>query len=176
MDLCFSFWLWVGKNQGHLQWKDYHTLRMGFWSGVPNYNYNISGPNQAIIKNEVPLDSEYRCLSRFAFFLVFMEILRFKGYIKKISWNLVFSSNFASVCMTDILEWVLWNPNGHTEIYQNRLCISQDHYLTSQNVFFSLDVYVPCVLADNNAKYSDRFFRKTTRARWLKIWPVTHNS
>ena len=33
----------------------------------PNYNYNFSGPNQAIIKNEVPLDSEYCFLSRFAF-------------------------------------------------------------------------------------------------------------
>ena len=34
--------------------------------------------------------------------------------------------------MSDILEYVLSNHNERTELYQNRLCVSQEHYLTFQ--------------------------------------------
>ena len=110
------------------------------------------------------------------FVLVFRAIYKILGASKKKTWNLVFSPNFASVCMSYILEWVLSNYTVHTEIYQNRLCVSQDHYQTSHNIKINLEVYVPCVLADNNTKCSDRFSKKTTRARCLEMWSVTHNS
>ena len=71
--------------------------------------------------------------------------------------------------MSDILEEVLSNHNEHIELYQNQFCVSQDHYLTSHNIFFSLEIYVPCVLADNNMKCSDQFSEKTIRARCLEM-------
>ena len=110
------------------------------------------------------------------FILVFRAIYKILGASKKITWNLVFSPNYASVCMSYILEWVLSNYTVHTEIYQIRLCVSQNHHLSGHTIFFSLEEYVSCVGTDNNMKYSDRFSKKTTRARCLEMWSVTHNS
>ena len=70
--------------------------------------------------------------------------------------------------MSDILEKVLSNHNEHTELYQNRLCVRQDHYLTSHKKN-NLEACVLCVLTHNNMKYSDRFSKKTKRARCLEM-------
>ena len=78
--------------------------------------------------------------------------------------------------MSDILEKVLSNHNEHTELYQNRLCVSQDHHLSVHTIFFCLEVYVLCVPDNNITIYSDRFSNKTTRARCLEIGSAQHNS
>ena len=41
--------------------------------------------------------------------------------------------------MSDILEGVLSNHNEQTELYQNRLFVSQDHHLSVHTIFFFLE-------------------------------------
>ena len=72
--------------------------------------------------------------------------------------------------MSNISERVLSNKNEDTELDQNRSCVTQDHYLTLHKKNSS-EIYVPCVRADDNTKYSDQFSKKTIRARFWKSDP-----
>ena len=75
----FSYMI-VYVKQEHLQWKDYHTVVMGIWTGDLNYNCNISGSNQDIIENEAPFYSGgFFALNHCIYFCIFVITVAFRS-------------------------------------------------------------------------------------------------